>query len=119
MDILESLYYGLIIPAERQQRDNKPYSRTLERLKRSETRMLDMLDKEQREVFAQYDETMLNLSGIAEREAFACGFAHLDGGAVRPPQHPAARRQRRGRPAGVKPAGLDTPPFGGATVHFH
>ena len=75
MDILESLYYGLIIPAERQRWDNEPYSRTLERLKRSETRMLDMLDKEQREVFAQYDETMLNLSGIAEREAFACGFA--------------------------------------------
>ncbi len=75
MDILESLYYGLIIPAERPRRDNEPYGRTLKRLKRSETRMLDMLDKEQRETFAQYDETMLNLSGIAEREAFAAGFS--------------------------------------------
>lgn len=73
MTILEDLYYGNIIPAEKGIRKGSEYSKLLNLAARNEEKLSATLTKEQKILFEKYKDCTLEMYGISEKEAFVEG----------------------------------------------
>ena len=73
MTILEDLYYGNIIPAEKGIRKGSEYSKLLNLAARNEEKLSATLTKEQKILFEKYKDCTLEMYGISENEAFVEG----------------------------------------------
>lgn len=73
MTILEDLYYGNIVPAEKGIKKGGEYSKLLNLAARNEEKLSDTLTKEQKILFEKYKDCTLDMYGISEKEAFVDG----------------------------------------------
>lgn len=73
MTILEDLYYGNIVPAEKGIKKGSKYSKLLNLAARNEEKLSATLTKEQKILFEKYKDCTIEMSGISEKEAFVEG----------------------------------------------
>ncbi|MBR5247098.1 MAG: hypothetical protein IKV25_07005 [Clostridia bacterium] len=74
MTILEDLYYGNIVPADKSFKRGSEYSKLLNLAARNEEKLSATLTKEQKILFEKYKECCMDMYGIAELEAFVSGM---------------------------------------------
>ena len=74
MTTLENLYYGNIIPADKDIRHGSEYSKLLNLSVRNEEKLLPTLSKEQKVIFEKYKDCVVEMNSISEKEAFIQGM---------------------------------------------
>ena len=74
MTTLENLYYGNIIPADKDIRRGSEYSKLLNLSVRNEEKLLPTLSKEQKLIFEKYKDCVIEMNSISEKEAFVEGM---------------------------------------------
>ena len=74
MTILENLYYGNIVPADKDIRRGSEYSKLLNLSVRNEEKLLPTLSKEQKVVFEKYKDCVIEMNSISEKDAFVEGM---------------------------------------------
>lgn len=73
MTILENLYCGNIVPAEKEIKKGSEYFKLLNLAARNEEKLSATLTKEQIFLFEKYKDCTLEMYGISEKEAFVEG----------------------------------------------
>lgn len=73
MTILEDLYYGNIVPAEKGIKRGSEYSQLLHLAARNEEKLSATLTEEQKILFEKYKDCTMEMYGISEKEAFVDG----------------------------------------------
>lgn len=74
MDILEDLFYGEIVPCERELRNREQCSQLMQYISRHENTLTASLSEEQGKVFEKYRDSTQELQRQTELDAFICGF---------------------------------------------
>lgn len=74
MTTLENLYYGNIVPADKDIRRGSEYSKLLNLSVRNEEKLLPTLSKEQKLIFEKYKDCVIEMNSISEKEAFVEGM---------------------------------------------
>ena len=72
--IIEELYYGNIVPSERDMVKGGEYAYLLQLLSRNSTELEDTLTEAQKEVFEKYNDCHVEISDANEVAAFTLGF---------------------------------------------
>ena len=75
MNILEELWYGNVSSCEMDFKRGSKYSELLSYIVRHEEDLQKRLNDEEKEIFEKFTECTNEMYGIADREAFARGFA--------------------------------------------
>ena len=73
MTTLEDLYYGNIIPADKDIKRGSEYSKLLNLSVRNEEKLITTLSKEQKVIFEKYKDCVIEMNSISEKEAFIEG----------------------------------------------
>lgn len=73
MTILEDLYYGNIVPADKGIKKGSEYSKLLNLAARNEEKLSATLTKEQKILFEKYKDCTLEMYGISEKKTFVDG----------------------------------------------
>ena len=73
MTTLENLYYGNIVPADKDIRRGSEYSKLLNLSVRNEEKLLPTLSKEQKVIFEKYKDCVIEMNSISEKEVFIQG----------------------------------------------
>jgi hypothetical protein len=74
MTTLENLYYGNIVPADKDIRRGSEYSKLLNLSVRNEEKLMPTLSKEQKVIFEKYKDCVIEMNSISEKEAFVEGM---------------------------------------------
>lgn len=72
--IIEELYYGNIVPTDRDVVKGGEYAHLLHLLSRNSTELKDTLTEAQKEVFERYNDCYAEISDANEVTAFTIGF---------------------------------------------
>ncbi len=72
--IIEELYYGNIVPTDRDVVKGSEYANLLHLLSRNSTELEETLTEAQKEVFEKYNDCYAEISDANEATAFALGF---------------------------------------------
>ena len=73
MTTLENLYYGNILPADKDIKCGSKYSKLLNLSIQNEEKLIPTLSKEQTAIFEKYKDCVTEMTSIAEKEAFVQG----------------------------------------------
>ena len=74
MDIIKELWYGNVAPFEQCTRGDKRLKELLKLVARNKEELDASLTEKQKETLEKFEETMNELHGITERDAFSYGF---------------------------------------------
>ena len=74
MTTLENLYYGNIVPSDKDIRHGSEYSKLLNLSVRNEEKLMPTLSKEQKVIFEKYKDCVIEMNSISEKEAFVEGI---------------------------------------------
>lgn len=74
MTTLENLYYGNIVPSDKDIRRGSEYSKLLNLSVRNEEKLMPTLSKEQKVMFEKYKDCVIEMNSISEKEAFVAGM---------------------------------------------
>ncbi|MBR5273226.1 MAG: hypothetical protein IKU25_07545 [Clostridia bacterium] len=74
MTILEDLFYGNIVPCERNYKDKNKADKLLNLICRNENELIATFTNKQKEIFERFKDCANELSCLTEREAFSAGF---------------------------------------------
>lgn len=72
--IIEELYYGNVLPFERQTPKGGEYPRIVKHMSRNEESLIETLTEAQKEIFEKFKANQAELNGIDEVTSFAIGF---------------------------------------------
>lgn len=72
--IIEELYYGNIIPAERSFRRTGEYAHILQLVTQNEEKLTETLTEAQKETFEKFKDSTSEISSMTEVTAFTLGF---------------------------------------------
>ena len=74
MDIIKELWYGNVAPFEQCTRGDKQLKELLSLMARNRDELGEGLTEKQKETLEKFEETLNEMHGIAERDAFSYGF---------------------------------------------
>ena len=74
MKTIDELWYGNIAPFEQCTRGDKRLKELLSLVARNREELDSTLTDRQKEILEKFEENMNEMHGVAERDAFSCGF---------------------------------------------